>query len=110
MNNSNDLGMGYLLELEIDQVRFWEIIPGEAQRKIFFAKQQREIFINTPCKSISFSSQPAQYSQCFIYVGTEPKMQNDKDYQTYIEQRNTDCGIVMVIFAVICMIAIVVGG
>jgi hypothetical protein len=37
-------------------------------------------------------------------------MQNDKDYQTYIEQRNTDCGIVMVIFAVICMIAIVVGG
>jgi hypothetical protein len=37
-------------------------------------------------------------------------MQNDKDYQTYIEQRNTDCGIAMAIFAVICMIAIVVGG
>jgi hypothetical protein len=41
MNNSNDLGMGYLLELEIDQVRFWQTIPGEAQRKIFFAKQKR---------------------------------------------------------------------
>ena len=52
MNNSNDLGMGYLLELEIDQVRFWEIISGEAQRKIFFAKQQREIFINTSWNSI----------------------------------------------------------
>ena len=39
MNNSNDLGMGYLLELEIDQVRFWEIIPGEAERKIFFCAE-----------------------------------------------------------------------
>jgi hypothetical protein len=33
-------------------------------------------------------------------------MQNDKDYQTYIEQRNTDCGVVMVIVAVICVVCI----
>jgi len=34
-------------------------------------------------------------------------MQNDKDYQTYIDQRNRDCGAVMVIFAVICMMLII---
>jgi hypothetical protein len=33
-------------------------------------------------------------------------MQNDKDYQTYIEQRNRDCGVTMVIFAVICVVCI----
>jgi hypothetical protein len=37
-------------------------------------------------------------------------MLNDKDYQTYIEQRNTDCGVVMVIFAVMCMVLITVFG
>jgi hypothetical protein len=33
-------------------------------------------------------------------------MQNDKDYQTYIEQRNTDCGVAMAILAVICTVLI----
>jgi hypothetical protein len=33
-------------------------------------------------------------------------MLNDKDYQTYIDQRNRDCGAVMVVFAVICTVLI----
>ena len=49
MNTGNNLGMRYLLGDTIDQVRFWEIIPGEAQRKIFFVQStQREIFYKYP--------------------------------------------------------------
>jgi hypothetical protein len=44
MNTSNNLGMRYLLGDTIDQVRFWQTIPGEAQRKIFFAKQKRRFY------------------------------------------------------------------
>jgi hypothetical protein len=37
-------------------------------------------------------------------------MLNDNDYQTYIEQRDTDCGVVMAVFAVMCVILITVLG
>ena len=106
MNTSNNLGMRYLLGDTIDQVRFWQSMFLAKRSAKFFLRSSSADFINTPCKSISYSSQPAQYSQCFIYVETEATMQNDKDYQTYIEQRNTDCGVVMIIVAVICVVCI----